>query len=77
MTIDQALAAPRVHHQWSPDVLAYEEAMSDSVVQQLSELGHKLEKGKALAVAQGIQKAADGMLRAASDPRVPSQAAGV
>ena len=76
MSIDQAIASPRIHHQWSPDVLAYEDTLTEDVVQQLGALGHKLDKGKTLAVAQGVQRTAAGELQAASDPRVPSQAAG-
>jgi gamma-glutamyltranspeptidase/glutathione hydrolase len=74
-SIDVALAAPRIHHQWSPDTLAYEEALPPEVSKALADMGHKLEKGKTLAVAQGIQRLASGELLAASDPRVPSQAA--
>lgn len=76
MSIDAALAAPRIHHQWSPDVLAYEESLTSDIAKQLEQFGHKLDKGKTLAVAQGIQRTPDARLQAASDPRVPSQAAG-
>lgn len=73
-TIDQALRAPRIHHQWSPDILAVEEALSSSTVERLTEMGHKVERGKTLAVAQGIERTSDGQFVAASDPRVPSRA---
>lgn len=76
-SIDVALAAPRIHHQWSPDALAYEDALPPEVSKALADMGHKLEKGKTLAVAQGIQRLASGELVAASDPRVPSQSAAV
>lgn len=74
MSIDQAIAAPRIHHQWSPDALAYEETMPEEIARELAAMGHKLEKGKALAVAQGVHRTATGQLQSASDPRVPSQA---
>lgn len=76
MSMDAALAAPRIHHQWSPDVLAIEEAMPGEIAQQLVAFGHKVEKGKTLAVAQGIERHTNGQLLSAADPRVPSQAAG-
>ncbi len=76
LSIDAALAAPRIHHQWSPDVLAYEDTLPADVAEQLAAFGHKLDKGKTLAVAQGIQRDSNGQLKAASDPRVPSLAAG-
>lgn len=74
-SMDVALSSPRVHHQWSPDVLAYEEGLPIDVADELIKLGHKVDKGKTLAVAQGIQRLQNGQLLAASDPRVPSRAA--
>lgn len=74
-TIDQAISAARIHHQWSPDTLACEESLSAADQQRLASLGHQLQMGKMLAVAQGIEKQQDGSLVAASDPRVPSSAA--
>ncbi|MCC6511927.1 MAG: gamma-glutamyltransferase [Pirellulaceae bacterium] len=76
-TIDAALASPRVHHQWSPDLLAYEDSLPADIAQQFASMGHQLDKGKTLAVAQGITRNSDGSFTAASDPRVPSQAAAV
>ena len=76
-SIDTAIASPRIHHQWSPDKLAYEEALAPHVSQALQQTGHTLDRGKTLAVAQGIERLASGQLVAASDPRVPSAAAGL
>ena len=75
-TIDAVLAAPRIHHQWSPDTLAYEEALASHIIEGLRGSGHALDRGKTLAVAQAIEREASGALVAASDPRVPSSAAG-
>ncbi|MGN6548176.1 MAG: gamma-glutamyltransferase [Aureliella sp.] len=74
-SIDAALAAPRVHHQWSPDTLAYEASLPEAVVHSLQQMGHTLQRGQTLGVAQGIQRTAEGQFLAASDPRVPSSAA--
>lgn len=76
-SIDAAIAAPRVHHQWSPDELGCEQALPDAIAAALERMGHKLQRGKTLAVAQGLERLASGELVAASDPRVPSQAAAV
>jgi len=43
MDAQAAEAAPRVHHQWSPDVLRYEPALPASVVESLRAKGHHLE----------------------------------
>lgn len=75
-SIDVALAAPRVHHQWSPNILAHEDALPEAITVALERMGHRLEAGKTLAVAQGIEQRPDGELIAASDPRVPSSAGG-
>ncbi len=72
-SIDQAIAAPRVHHQWSPDQAVCEKAIDDEVVAQLQQMGHATTRIASAAVAQGIALA-DGEFTAASDPRVSSSA---
>ena len=84
-SVEQAIAAPRVHHQWSPDVAICENAMDNIVVEQLSAMGHTIQRIGSAAVSQGIarqvaaQPAADDsdvVLTAAADPRVASSAMG-
>ena len=49
MDIQQAIAAPRVHHQWRPDSLFYERhALSNDVIGALEERGWAVEGGDAL-----------------------------
>ena len=49
MDIQQAIAAPRVHHQWRPDSLFYENyALSTDVVDALDERGWNVKSGEAL-----------------------------
>jgi gamma-glutamyltranspeptidase/glutathione hydrolase len=43
MDVQQAVSAPRVHHQWVPDVLRVEAAISDDVVEALRARGHEVE----------------------------------
>jgi gamma-glutamyltranspeptidase / glutathione hydrolase len=74
-SIDAAIAAERVHHQWSPDQAVCENALPETVAQALRERGHSVTRIRSGAVAQGVAMAADGTLTAASDPRVPSSAA--
>jgi gamma-glutamyltranspeptidase/glutathione hydrolase len=74
-SVDAAIAAPRIHHQWSPDRAVCENALPDQLVAGLQALGHDTTRIASAAVAQGI--AIDGdQLIAASDPRVPSAAMG-
>ncbi|MBX3420701.1 MAG: gamma-glutamyltransferase [Pirellulaceae bacterium] len=72
-SVDQALGSARVHHQWSPDQAWVEQAMPASVVSQLQQFGHEIQRTDTLAVAQAIQFE-QSQMRAASDPRVPSAA---
>ncbi len=71
--IEEAIAAPRIHHQWSPDQAVCEEATRGEVLAELRQLGHNLSTIASGAVAQGIT-IDGGQLTAASDPRVPSSA---
>lgn len=72
-SIDAAIAAPRVHHQWSPDQAVCERALEDTIVNKLSAMGHEVKRIASSAVAQGLSVTQD-QLVAASDPRVPSSA---
>lgn len=72
-SIGDAVAAPRTHHQWSPDVLVCEKKVSHGVADALQAKGHRLERISTAAVAQGLQ-ISDRGITAASDPRVESSA---
>lgn len=72
-SIGQAVAAPRTHHQWSPDVVVCEKKVEDAVANRLQSMGHRLERISTAAVAQGLQ-ISGGEFTAASDPRVESSA---
>lgn len=74
-TVEQALAAPRVHHQWSPDVAVCENALSAEIINDLKQRGHQVERIASAAVSQGISRIpTNSVLTSASDPRVPSSA---
>jgi gamma-glutamyltranspeptidase/glutathione hydrolase len=77
MTIGEALAAPRVHHQWSPDRLLMEPSWPQEVVDQVAKRGHVIAPRGNVAVAQAIERTEDGKLAAATDPRVAGSARGV
>ena len=76
-SINEAIAAERVHHQWSPDQAVCENAVPEATVEQLTARGHAITRIRSAAVGQGISIASNGKLTAASDPRVPSSAEGI
>ena len=74
LTLDKALAAPRLHHQWSPDVLRIESTAGVKLLSELRRRGHTLETVNGMGACNGIQRLADGRFLAAGDPRVPGAA---
>jgi gamma-glutamyltranspeptidase/glutathione hydrolase len=82
MTVAEAIAAPRVHHQWLPDVLFVEPgAGSERVREELEAMGHAIEESRPWGEAAGILvggaalgpqlPAAAPRYYGASDPRSP------
>jgi gamma-glutamyltranspeptidase/glutathione hydrolase len=72
MNIQQAIDAPRIHHQWLPDELVYEPyGMSADTFRALEERGHKLtQRPRYMGDAQGIMiEEKTGVRLGASDPR--------
>lgn len=72
MNIQQAIDAPRIHHQWLPDEIVYEPyGLSGDTVRALLSRGHKLiEKPRYMGDAQGIMiEEKTGVRLGASDPR--------
>jgi gamma-glutamyltranspeptidase/glutathione hydrolase len=70
-----AIAQPRIHHQWLPNVLYLEDPLLEKLQTAFEQRGHKVENRNNLAVVQAIQRTAKG-LRAASDPRKHGKPAG-
>ncbi len=69
MTPLDAVAMPRFHHQWQPDVLFFEDRWSDDLtVESMRERGHEPGRREDIGVVQLISVSEDG-IRAASDPR--------
>ena len=71
MTLEQALAAPRLHHQWQPDALRVEpNALEAETARALQARGHRLQVSeRPWGNAQAVRRRADGRWEAASDPR--------
>ncbi|CAO4163340.1 gamma-glutamyltransferase [Methylorubrum populi] len=68
MNLAQAVAAPRIHHQWQPDVLMAEEGISPDTLALLRAKGHNVKVGATSGSANSVM-AEDGLLAGASDPR--------
>jgi gamma-glutamyltranspeptidase/glutathione hydrolase len=68
MSVDAAVAAPRVHHQWSPDEASVEAGVSPAVIEELKERGHAVKQGGAGRSANSIMATAGGWAGVA-DPR--------
>jgi len=71
MNIQQAIDAPRIHHQWLPDELVFEPyGLSGDTQKALLARGHKLAKPRYLGDAAGIMiEEKTGVRLGATDPR--------
>jgi gamma-glutamyltranspeptidase/glutathione hydrolase len=71
MNIQQAIDAPRIHHQWLPDELVFEPyGLSGDTQSALAARGHKLAKPRYLGDCEGIMiEEKTGMRLGATDPR--------
>jgi gamma-glutamyltranspeptidase/glutathione hydrolase len=77
MTLQEALDAPRIHHQWLPDEIAVERrAFTPEVAAGLSKRGHKLKERAPIADVCPIGLDAEGRYTGAADPRVEAVALG-
>ncbi len=74
-SVDQAIAAPRIHHQWVPDSLVVERELQPLIVAQLESMGHDIQRTSAIATAQAIGWNAESGFVATAEPRLPGAAA--
>jgi gamma-glutamyltranspeptidase/glutathione hydrolase len=73
LNVQEAIDAPRFHHQWLPDLVRYERyGLSPDTVALLKARGHTLTEVSMQGVAEGIVfDAARGLLEGGSDRRAP------
>jgi gamma-glutamyltranspeptidase / glutathione hydrolase len=80
MGIQQAVNAPRIHHQHLPDRIQYEPgALRPEIVEALRAMGHQLQersRDSYMGDVHAILRLSDGRLAGASDPRRGGAAAG-
>ncbi|MDP2959652.1 MAG: gamma-glutamyltransferase [Longimicrobiales bacterium] len=77
MNIQEAVNAPRIHHQWLPDRIRIEEAgTSESTLEALRAMGHTAEMGGGQGLAHSIMiDPLTGDRLGAADPRNPNAGA--
>ena len=83
MTVQEAVDAPRIHQQWLPDHVAYDEgAVTDDVARQLEAMGYRLTEGTQAGATEAIlvggerlTAKSDGKYYGANDRRAPVGAA--
>ena len=70
MTMQEAVAVPRFHHQWLPDQIDYEpNAISENVRESLKQKGYILKERKAYGRVDGILVNPNGTYQGGADPR--------
>jgi gamma-glutamyltranspeptidase/glutathione hydrolase len=71
MTLERALAASRIHHQWQPDAVQVEEnGLEVATMRALEARGHRIETiESARSNPQAVRVGPEGWIEAASDPR--------
>ena len=77
MNIQDAIDAPRIHHQWMPDRLSFEKGISPDTIALLKSKGHAMDESRpqVLARVEGIMSF-DGWLMGGTDLRASGKAAG-
>ena len=77
MNVQQAIDAPRFHHQWLPDRIQHERfGLSPDTIELLRAKGHDLREVDSQGVAQGVlYDAKENVLEGGTDRRVPDGAA--
>ncbi|HEX7501032.1 MAG TPA: gamma-glutamyltransferase [Polyangia bacterium] len=71
----RAVATPRIHHQWEPDILNYEPGLPAEAVKALENKGQRPTSRPDIGKANAIVRSRSG-LDAAADPRSGGEAAG-
>ena len=73
----EALAQPRIHHQWAPHELSIEESLPQPMAEALRARGHKVKVVTATGVSQIVARNKKGVdFLGAADPRAGGTSAG-
>lgn len=78
MTSKEALAAPRFHHQWTPEELKIENTWDKTTLSELQELGHQLDISAPFGACQAVMWDENTKVFLPShDPRVQGKSSGL
>lgn len=70
MSAEEAIAAPRIHHQWSPGELMVEQSLPQHLRSALQQCGHEVKELNSMAVSHIVARSSDGRgFVGAADPR--------
>jgi gamma-glutamyltranspeptidase/glutathione hydrolase len=70
MNLSEAVSAPRIHHQWLPDVLSLERGISNDTIHLLKGRGYEIQSSEAIGTANSVMYK-DGVFFGFGDPRRP------
>jgi gamma-glutamyltranspeptidase / glutathione hydrolase len=76
-SLPEAVAKPRFHHQWRPNVVMIEDDFDSAVVEGLRRRGHNVDSGGSGGRTQAIALDSQGKLIGVADPRGGGKAAGL
>jgi len=76
MSAQDAIAAPRIHHQWFPELLGAEPAIGADATAALGTHGQKVKTFPHIGTVNLLVRTDDGSIEAAAEPRSPSKPAG-
>ena len=76
MNLQEAIDAPRFHHQWLPDKLYLEKGFSPDTIELLKQRGHATEPIEGVAAVNGIMIGAEGWMYGAWDGRRDGKVSG-
>jgi gamma-glutamyltranspeptidase / glutathione hydrolase len=71
----EAIAAPRIHDQWFPELLGVEPGIGPDAIAGLGKSGHKVKTFPHIGTVNLLVRT-DAGIEAAAEPRSPSQPAG-
>jgi len=70
MNIGVAANAPRMHHQWLPDLIQLESGFSPDTIEELRRRGHSIRGGRTIGNVNSVSQQ-EGFFLGAADPRRP------
>jgi gamma-glutamyltranspeptidase/glutathione hydrolase len=70
MSIAESVASPRWHHQWLPDLISYEEVVTNQLLlQELEDMGHNLQPRNSIGRVDAIHFRDDNCIQSVGDNR--------